>query len=104
MILYIAGPMTGVAELNHPAFHCAEKALREAGYEILNPARREADPTWSWHDYMRAGIRDVCAADGIALLDGWESSRGANLEVRVAAGIDLPIDRVSIWCARRSIT
>ena len=36
--IYIAGPMTGHAEHNFPAFHAAAKRLHEAGWEVVNPA------------------------------------------------------------------
>ena len=38
-VLYIAGPMSGWPESNYPLFHAAEEILREAGYEVINPAR-----------------------------------------------------------------
>lgn len=37
-VIYVAGPMTGLSELNRPAFMEAEKALTEAGFIVLNPA------------------------------------------------------------------
>ena len=39
MIVYIAGPMTGLPDLNYPAFNAAEEALTAAGHAVLNPAR-----------------------------------------------------------------
>lgn len=32
MIVYIAGPMTGLPDLNYPAFNAAEEALTAAGH------------------------------------------------------------------------
>jgi len=97
--LYIAGPMSGLPEFNYPAFFAAEKRLREAGYPVLNPARREARDDWTWIDYMRPAIRDVSNCDGIALLPGWERSKGARVERFIAQNLDLPAMDVEIWIA-----
>ena len=32
--IYIAGPMSGLPEFNHPAFHAAAAQLRGAGYIV----------------------------------------------------------------------
>jgi hypothetical protein len=100
VILYIAGPMTGLPEYNFPAFHAAADQLTAAGYEVLNPARRAVDPGRTWADYLRDGIRDVTDADGLALLDGWMASRGARLELTVATGLDMPVGIVAVWLDR----
>lgn len=92
MIVYIAGPMTGLPEFNYPAFNAAEDELRAVGHHPINPARHGDDhraPGWSWTDYMRETIRDVTRADAIHLLDGWESSRGARLEEHIAQSLGL---------------
>lgn len=97
MKLYIAGPMTGLPEFNYPAFAHAEQRLQQAGFETLNPARRPADPSWTWVDYMRPALRDVTEADGLALLPGWQESRGAKLEVDVALALDLICWSLAEW-------
>lgn len=96
--LYVAGPMTGLPEENFPAFFAAEKQLKAAGATVLNPAARAGktkNMPWSW--YLRRGIRDVTLADGVALLPDWELSRGAQLEVRVARGLDIPCVTIDGW-------
>ena len=42
MRIYISGPMTGVAELNRPAFDAAEKRLTAQGHFVINPHRLSA--------------------------------------------------------------
>ncbi len=100
--VYIAGPMTGLPEFNYPAFHEAEARLRAAGHAPSNPARIEADnPTpgvaqdWSW--YMRRALRLVVDAEGVALLAGWEQSRGAQLEVHVAEALGMRVAPLEAW-------
>lgn len=102
MILYVAGPMTGYPEFNYPAFLDAERQLREAGYGTLNPVdSEEFNPTpgqpqaWNW--YMRHALRMVLDADGIALLPGWERSRGATLEKHVAEKLAMPVQTLDEW-------
>lgn len=87
MILYIAGPMTGMPELNYPLFNTVEQILRGLGYDILNPARQSAGLTWA--QYMRLGLKDVTDADAIALLPHWGDSKGALLETYVARELNM---------------
>lgn len=96
--LYLSGPISGMPDLNFPAFMDAEQQLNEAGYDVLNPAARAGrikGQPWVW--YMRAGITDVCQSDGIATLPNWGKSRGARLEVSVAHGLDLPVRSLKAW-------
>lgn len=95
--LYIAGPMTGLPEFNYPAFMQAEKRLVARGYVVLNPARHGYVDGFTWLDYMRLGIRDVTHSDGVALLPGWENSRGATLEKYVADAFGLPVKLETEW-------
>ena len=95
MILYISGPMTGLPEHNYPAFHAAEARLRDAGHNVLNPARQPAQA--SWEDYLRRDLTQVLAAEGVALLPGWRRSRGARLEHHVAAELGMDIRDLHDW-------
>lgn len=103
MKVYISGPMTGLPDYNYPAFHAAATALREAGHDVLNPAEVDAlhNPTpgthQSWQWYMRHAIRMVADADGVALLPGWQGSRGATVERYVAASLALPVLPLEEW-------
>ena len=36
--IYIAGPMTGLPDLNFPTFHTEAARLRSLGHEVINPA------------------------------------------------------------------
>lgn len=98
MTLYVCGPMTGLPELNFPAFFEAERTLLDAGYTVLNPAARAGQTkgqTWEW--YLRRGIQDVTHSSGIALLPNWQQSRGARLEVIVADTLSIPKSTVGGW-------
>lgn len=83
--IYIAGPMSGLPELNFLAFHALAKTLRDEGYEVMNPAEINSDPTAEWADCMRADLLALDSCDGIVMLPGWENSPGAQIE-RLWAG------------------
>lgn len=95
--LYVCGPMTGMPELNFPAFHAAAKRLREAGFEVVNPAELNPDPGASWLACMRRDVQHLALCDGVATLDGWQNSRGARVEVGLAEGLGLPVASVWRW-------
>lgn len=89
--VYIAGPMTGYAELNFPAFHAAAAALRAAGLEVINPAEINVDPSMGWSACMRADIVQLVTCDRIHLLPGWSKSEGASLEHYIASKLGLVV-------------
>lgn len=104
--LYVAGPMTGYPDQNYPAFHDAGARLTVAGYTVLNPVDNEAEnphpgtvQPWPW--YMRRALRQVLAADAVAVLPGWDASRGANLEVSVAQQLGMPCAPIDHWLGAR---
>ena len=78
--IYIAGPMTGLPDLNFPAFHAEAARLRALGFEVVNPAEINADPTAGWEACMFADLAALSTCDGLALLPGWEKSDGAQIE------------------------
>ena len=84
--IYIAGPMTGYEEHNFPAFKAAERFLRQYGYEVVSPRELEileTGPRKSWEYYLRRDLKELLTCNHIAVLPGWERSRGASLEVYV---------------------
>ena len=92
MRCYLSGPMTGRTDHNYPAFHAAAADLRAWGFEVINPADAfDGDTTLPWSTYIREDIDVLLGVDCVAALPGWERSRGALLEVTIAAALDLPI-------------
>lgn len=97
MRVYLAGPISGMPENNFPAFHRAAADLRAAGHEVFNPAEFGAEKSES---DRRAILRDELAwicdhAEAIALMPGWERSRGATAELALANAIDLKVLRLT---------
>ena len=105
MKIYVAGPMTGIPEFNFPAFNAAAARLRAAGHEVINPAENEGgDTSKTWAYYMRQDLHHVLSVEAIAVLPGWQRSRGATLEVAVARALGLPIlDAGSLQEARETV-
>lgn len=91
MRIYICGPMTGLPELNFPAFHAAALRWREGGAEVINPAEINPDVTALWSDCMKADIKALLDCDALFLLEGWENSKGANLEKHIAEQVGIEI-------------
>lgn len=98
--LYLAGPMRGQVDLNFPEFMKAEKLLRKMGHDVWNPARVDVerdkfnpktDTPRPIKEYMARDLAALCKCDGIALLPGWEKSRGAMLEAMVANALGLSL-------------
>lgn len=89
--IYIAGPMTGLPDLNFPAFHAEARRLRAAGWLVENPAEINADPTAGWEACMRKDIGRLVLCDAICLLPGWSRSRGASIEHFVAVHLGLAV-------------
>lgn len=98
MKIYICGPMTGIEDLNHPAFFKAEEQLVAKGYDVINPARMDEELGLDPHagvmepEFLKnAAQRDleaVIACDAVAVLPDWEKSKGARAEVAVAQWLD----------------
>lgn len=95
--LYVCGPMTNEEGLNIPAFEAAGSVLRAAGFEVVLPHEcGHGDPDYArgaqpWAAYMHRDLPVMLKCDAIVLLQGWPSSRGAMLELNVAASLDKPV-------------
>jgi hypothetical protein len=89
--IYIAGPMSGLPELNFPTFHAAAAVLREQGFTVINPAEINPDVGADWAECMRADIAQLVTCDTIYLLPGWEKSRGAKLEHHIADALGMTV-------------
>ncbi|WP_252109091.1 MULTISPECIES: DUF4406 domain-containing protein [unclassified Halomonas] len=90
--IYISGPMTGLPGLNFESFNRAAKTLRTLGHQVSNPAENEdAGELLSWEEYLRLDLIDMLKCDTVALLPGWESSKGAQLELHVAHRVGIEV-------------
>lgn len=92
-IVYLSGPMTGIAEYNYPRFHAVEADIKNRfGCKILSPARNfEGRTDLDRSVYMRNDIQQVLEATAIIMLEGWRWSQGAKLELEIAKEIGLKV-------------
>lgn len=96
-VLYVSGPVTGARDGNRPAFECAARELRRVGYRVRIP-HDDVAPGTPWVAAMRTTLMAILAqADGLAMLEGWERSRGACLEERMARTLGMPVMTVDDW-------
>jgi len=96
--VYISGPMTGLPDLNHPAFLRLEKIWRKWGWTVANPVT--INPANAHSDLTPEEVRAVCIwtdleavrdTDALVLMRGWERSIGARAEVYLARSLNHPI-------------
>lgn len=96
-VLYVSGPVTGIEDDNRPAFEEAARRLRAAGFAARIP-HEDIAPGTDWIPAMRMSLMAILAqADGLALLPGWERSKGACVEVYVARTLGMPVKPVDAW-------
>lgn len=89
--IYVAGPMTGYTDYNFPAFNKAADKLRAQGYKVFNPADHGVVEGATWEDYLRFDITKLIQCDTIYLLEGWENSKGAQLELLIAQRLNMKV-------------
>jgi hypothetical protein len=110
MKVYVAGPMQGYPDFNFPAFARATAWLRQQGHFVFSPAERDlerdkergvdtvtnatgdikeaAAKGFSLRDALTDDTHFICqTANAIAMLPGWENSKGAQAEWALARAL-----------------
>jgi len=97
--IYISGPMTGIKNLNKETFAKAEKDLRQAGYEVMNPWLLDSyrPEKMTWAERVRDDIKLMMICNAVAVLPGWLNSRGARLETDIAHALGWKIKPVNYY-------
>ncbi len=100
-LIYIAGPMNGHPDWNYDSFHQAEKEILQQGYRVVNPARlcpidglekdQSKGQNGRFSTAMRTCLKVMLNCSAVALLPGWEKSRGATLERYIADHLYIPV-------------
>jgi len=91
LTVYLSGAMSGKPDMNFPLFNRYADELRLIGYTVVNPVELNPDPNADWFKCMRDDIKALCDCDIIALIPGWEDSRGAHLEIHVAHRLGIKV-------------
>lgn len=92
MTIYLSGPMSGIPDLNHPAFDKARDRLLVEGHRVVSPADLDRNrPPLPYKDKLRDDLRYLLDCQAIYLLKGWGDSQGACLEWFVALSLGMHI-------------
>ena len=86
MIIYLAGPITGVEDYVKQ-FAEAETELTAQGHTVLNPAMLPVG-LGDCDAYMKICMPMIDVAEAIVLLDGWHKSYGARREFGYAMALN----------------
>ena len=89
MRVYISGAITDQPDLNKPEFRRVENILKAMGHSPTNPHNLRHGKDDSWHTCMKRCINALMKCDAFVMLEGWESSRGAQIEKRLADDLGL---------------
>lgn len=111
--LYVSGSITGLERnVYTTAFHaavqdglakgwlpinplnvsaCDDHSCLQMEYNSLQPASGDTYGQHTWECYMRHDIMAMMGCSTILMLQGWRRSKGARLELSLAAQLGMPI-------------
>lgn len=91
---YISGKISGVPDLNRPKFEFTKRRLcfiHGVDTLVFNPHDLPVNHDGSWASYMKTCIRYLTRASVVVVLDDWQNSRGAIIEVLLAWVLAIPV-------------
>lgn len=95
--IYISGKMTGLSkeeiDIN---FEKGRKEIEGAGHIAINPVDIEPYNMNNlvrdeYSEYVRGDCIELCKCDSIYMLNNWQDSNGAKIELRLAIDLNLEI-------------
>lgn len=91
--IYISGPITGIEELNKPAFSLAATLMKEKGLMPINPHELHGtdESIQTWDSYMRTDIKHLLPCGACVMLPGWQGSTGAIFEFITSKTLNIPV-------------
>ena len=96
-IVYLSGKITGRSKADYTRqFALAERFYKMGGFDVVNPVKigeeiLKKNPHATHADFMEADLKALAGCTHIALLKGWESSKGANMEKAEAEKLGLKV-------------
>lgn len=95
MKVYIAGKVSGtsIAECTMK-FGKAQKLIESQGHEAVNPLAVVNDWHATWHQAMRKCLSALMECDAIYPLPCALDSRGAEIELKIARDLEIPLFRI----------
>lgn len=89
--IYISGKISGIEIEAVEIFEKAERHLKDANFDVVNPMKLNQDHNKTWHDYMREDVKALCDCDSIYMLENWKDSKGAIIEHTIAMYLGLDV-------------
>ena len=96
--IYLCGPVTGRdgAEASGHFYKVEQnihqnKDAESAEMICTSNPMRFCDPNISWPRAMKICIGEMVRCGGIALLQGWQESKGAKIELKLAQDLHIPV-------------
>lgn len=101
--VYLSGPISSLSKEEYTEnFERAERFYTTSGFEVVNPVKigeqllaRNKDA--SYEDFMMHDIAALRTCSHIALLPGWESSKGAKIELAEAERLGLEVMHLRLF-------
>lgn len=105
-VAYISGPISGLQNQNYEAFKTAQIELQKQDYVVVNPHEicaelykefsKIADPTEKdrkefWIACMKKCLNYLTTCTHVFVLNNWNLSDGANIEILVAQKLQMKI-------------
>lgn len=92
--IYVSGPITGMENLNRPAFSHISNQLQQKGYTPVNPLdffTDEEQKVLTWDMAMRSDVKHLLPCGACIMLPGWQNSAGATFEFITAKLFNIPV-------------
>ena len=95
--VYLSGPISGYDyKERRMTFARWAEALRDAGFEPVNPMENGVPKDAAIEEHMRVDLMMLLECDGIMMLKGWEKSLGARVEHEVALSCGMRVMNESV--------
>ena len=107
MRIYLSGKITGREKEDYTRqFARAETFYKTSGFDVVNPVKigeevLKINPKAEWQDFMIRDLEALRTCTHIALLEGWEESKGAKMEKAEAEKLGLEIMHLKIFGGKK---
>ena len=92
MKIYISGKITGLPmEVALANFRYYAYIIKETGNTAINPMELPHKHNKRWESFMKEDIAALMSCDAIIIMDNYQNSKGARLELDLAMLLDIKI-------------